>query len=416
MLLLLLASARLVSVCQSDLGCSLNGVCSNGACICDKPWYGARCHTLVLAPGQVGVGGIPLCAYHGDTINSTSWGMSVLKAPEDGKYYAWVASMANGCPLVDWETNSEVVLAVSTSPLGPFEKIRTLVPPWAHNPQTIRAPDAARGHVYALYTLGDGKNYHGAPKSCAPPAPGPPRPPAPPVTPNPPWVVGNCTQSTPHGGAWAGCITANFTIFWSDTPNGTYAEHTAQIVDWPVHRTGRPWDYGAIGNWNPAPIVHPNGTVFLLVHPEQFGFKHGEAILRADTWRGPYRLVAADTFASWRGSTANAEDPFMWIDKRGHWHILYEGNPMPGAHAYSVDGIAWSNISMANSGPSEGAFNDSRPFVDAQGRLANVSYYTERPKLLFGPDGFTPTHVYGGAGPVAPSTSSFTVVSPLSLA
>jgi hypothetical protein len=44
-------------------------------------------------------------------------------------------------------------------------------------------------------------------------------------------------------------MTANFTIFWSDTPNGTYQRHTAQILDWPTHRTGRPWEYGAYGNW-----------------------------------------------------------------------------------------------------------------------------------------------------------------------
>ena len=49
---------------------------------------------------------------------------------------------------------------------------------------------------------------------------------------------------------------------------------------------------------------------------EQYGFKHGEAIIMADTWRGPYRLVSSDSDARWGGSTANAEDPFMWIDKR----------------------------------------------------------------------------------------------------
>lgn len=35
---------------------------------------------------------------------------------------------------------------------------------------------------------------------------------------------------------------------------------------------------------------------------------------------------------------------FMWVDKRGNWHQLYEGMPMPGAHAWSADGISWSNI------------------------------------------------------------------------
>eukprot|EP01043_Picozoa_sp_COSAG02_P078354 COSAG02_NODE_17597_length_992_cov_1.350504_1_plen_74_part_10 len=45
------------------------------------------------------------------------------------------------------------------------------------------------------------------------------------------------------------------------------------------------------GNWNPAPLVHPNGSIFLLDHAGQIGWKHGEAIITADSWRGPYRMV-----------------------------------------------------------------------------------------------------------------------------
>ena len=140
------------------------------------------------------------------------------------------------------------------------------------------------------------------------------------------------------------------------------------------------------------------------------GWKHGGAILRAETWRGPYRMVASDTFANWQGSTANAEDPFTWIDKRGHWHVLYEGVPMPGAHAYSVDGLTWSNISMAADGPDQGAFNLSRPYVSADGQIRNVSYYTARPKLLFDVSGTTPTHLFGATNT---PTNGFSVASPL---
>uniref|UniRef100_A0A7S2IT13 EGF-like domain-containing protein n=1 Tax=Haptolina brevifila TaxID=156173 RepID=A0A7S2IT13_9EUKA len=264
MLALPLALLASKIACRSDLDCSLNGLCTDGACVCDVPWGGARCQTLLLAAGREGVGGIPLAAYHGDSLNATSWGASVLHAPEDGRYYMWVAAMTNKCPLADWMTNSEVHLAVSDEPLGPFAKIRTLVSPWAHNPQTIRAPDAtvASGHAYVLFTLGDGKNYHGDPKVCDGRSPAPPMPPVPP----PPWVVKPCRFGPPHGQhSWAGCMVANFTLFWSETPAGKWREHTAQILDWPVHHTGRPWDYGPYGNWNPAPIVHPNGTIFVQV-------------------------------------------------------------------------------------------------------------------------------------------------------
>ena len=177
--------------------------------------------------------------------------------------------MVEGCTLAEWTTNSQVVLASAKDPQGPFEKIKTIVVPWAHNPQTIRAPDNGTSkQIYAVYTLGDGYNYTGPPKNCG----GTPVPPPPPPPPKPAWSSSPCQESTHHGDGWSHCMvngTANFSIFWSDTPNGTYHRHTAQILDWPTHRVGRPWDYGSYGNSNPAPIVHPNGSVYILVHPEQ---------------------------------------------------------------------------------------------------------------------------------------------------
>jgi len=156
------------------------------------------------------------------------------------------------------------------------------------------------------------------------------------------------------------------------------------------------------------------GSVFLLAHSEQYGFKHGEAIIMADTWRGPYRLVASDTDSRWRGSTANAEDPFMWIDRRGNFHQLVEGNPMPGGHAWSADGIRWSNMSGCNGKYAlEGAFNLSRPFKAANGSTQNVSYYTERPKLLVDATG-TPVVLYGTVyQSVGKVQRGFTIAEPL---
>ena len=124
----MLAAAVLVSAwsamagtgpCATDLDCSLNGECTAGACVCDAPWAGTRCQTMELAAGRLGVGGIPLAAFHGVSqdpaapLNATSWGASVLRAPEDGRYYAWAASMVNQCDLSSWQTNSEVVLAAA---------------------------------------------------------------------------------------------------------------------------------------------------------------------------------------------------------------------------------------------------------------------------------------------------------------
>ena len=75
-----------------------------------------------------------------------------------------------------------------------------------------------------------------------------------------------------------------------------------------------------ISEQNPAPLVHPNGSVYILTHPEEYGFKHGMAIIKADTWRGPYRLIAADSFKSWGGDGSNVEDPYM-VRTICIWHL-----------------------------------------------------------------------------------------------
>ena len=125
----------------------------------------------------------------------------------------------------------------------------------------------------------------------------------------------------------------------------------------------------------------------------------GEAILAADTWRGPYRVVASDTYSTWGGNACGVEDPFMYVDKRGHWHVLYHSMHFgPGGHAYSVDGLSWSNVTAA--------YNTSRPLVGG----GSVNYNAERPKLLFGPaPDLAPTHLYTGSS----KAQGFTIVSPL---
>lgn len=227
------AIGRALSSCASDEDCSLNGLCSNGHCVCDAPWGGDACETLEFLPGKETACG-KLCAYHGTGADTTSWGASVVRAREDGllKYYMFVAQMTHGCTLGQWRSNSEVVLATAADPLGPFEYAMDVVRPWAHNPQVIVAPDADAGAVYALYALGDGV----------------------PVVPEE-----NCTKRRRVAARNA---TANFTIHWAPHPRGPWRAHVARIEDWPTN-----WDEGARGNWNPAPMVHPvTKKIYLMAH------------------------------------------------------------------------------------------------------------------------------------------------------
>ena len=93
-----MVSPMLIAACTTNWNCSLNGVCSDGSCICDVPWTGASCEVLRMAPGSAsGVGSHPLCAYHGGGGTTSSWGGSVIHAPEDGLFYMWAAQMTNNC-------------------------------------------------------------------------------------------------------------------------------------------------------------------------------------------------------------------------------------------------------------------------------------------------------------------------------
>lgn len=379
-----------LSGCTAPLDCSLNGLCNAGKCVCDAPWTGDTCGKLSFAPGRAhAVFGKPLCAYHGADRSTTTWGGSVLRVPEEGgRLYMWVAEMVEHCDLGAWQTNSQIALATATDPLGAFERIDTVLPPWGHNPQAIRAPDAEHGSVYVLYALGDGVPINGPPVNCS---------------------AGEASEEqqlqqrrTPS--ADNGTITANFTVSWAASPRGPYERVVCQILDWPEN-----WDYGAHGNWNPAPVVHPNGTIYLMDHTSSLGFMNGEAIIAADTWRGPYRIVASNTYPSWVGHVWRAEDPYMWLDARLNWHTLYnwgggQGDAWgPGGHAFSQDGIRWSFI--------EFAFNCSRPVLQPNGSVGSVDYCSERPKLLHDVDG-TPTHLYAGSH----KNDAFTIVSPLGAA
>ena len=380
----------LALACETDWDCSLNGVCgADGACACDAPWGGPACGRLLFAPGAVTACGAE-CAYHGPNVTSvatTTWGASVLRAREDGRHYMWVAELVNECDLGYWRTNSEVALAVADDPLGPFAKLDDLVPPWAHNPAAIRAPDAEHGGAYVVYALGDGRPVSGPPADCRGGA-------------DDPAARARASARAPAARApaapTAANITATFTLHWATAAAGPYQAVNATILEYPAG-----WDYGAHGNWNPAPYVHPNGTVYLMVHPAS-----GEqALLRADGgWRGPYRVVAASAWPGWGGDTTGTEDPCLWVDARGRWHALFHWiNHDCGGHAWSADGLAWSDVASAFDGP--------RPVVGADGAVYNVTYVSERPKLLFADDGATPTHLYAGSSKGDP----FTIVSPLAL-
>jgi len=101
------------------------------------------------------------------------------------------------------------------------------------------------------------------------------------------------------------------------------------------------------GTWdadttNPSAFPMKNNTVILMYRgcpvecnsSEQIGFAS------AETWKGPYvRQSNKPIFSN------QVEDPNLWQDARGNWHVLMHSiadeGPNLGRHAYSRDGIVW---------------------------------------------------------------------------
>jgi hypothetical protein len=162
--------------------------------------------------------------------------------------------------------------------------------------------------------------------------------------------------------------------------------HTAPSLDGPW--TPFP-DFGVPSCNNPAPLLHPNGTLFLGCD--------SKTIWAAPGLRGPWRQVA-EFPAPGDAPQGGYEDLFLWIDPRGAWHALFHvwstEIPSPytcatsnvSAHAFSRDGSAWHYSPLQ-------PYNTTVLLDDGS---SFISPTRERPKLLFGADG-EPSHLYGGA-------------------
>ena len=331
---ILLALATLASAAAPP--CALNGVLQpDGSCACFGPWRGSDCSLLAL-------GAVPAASGYGlaPPLRS-SWGGNVL-ADAAGTYHLLVAEMALNCSLAAWETNSLITHATAKAPEGPYLKQGTAVGVWGHNPQALRLRDG----TYALFHIGTGEG--GSPQNCT--WPGAAAPPSAPVA--------AASGATVH-------VAASLDGPWTPFP-------------------------GVPPCNNPAPLLHPNGTLFLACN--------SRALLSAPALQGPWTAVPSPSFADHSGAAPVGayEDCFLWIDPRGAWHALFHVyaevvepscvNSNVSAHAFSLDGLAWH-------------FSPVQPYstaVELEDGTRFITPTRERPKLLFGADG-EPTHLLNGA-------------------
>jgi len=138
--------------CEIDDDCSLNGKCAHGTCHCNTGWQGVRCETLSLAP--VDMNHLGFSPTQGGR-NMSSWGGSIQAV--NGTWHMWAVEMVNHCGIGSYLLNSGVVHAVSSAgPLGPYVQKEAVLPPFAHEPDVVRAPT---GEFVMITVAGDLGNY-----------------------------------------------------------------------------------------------------------------------------------------------------------------------------------------------------------------------------------------------------------------
>lgn len=286
-----------------ELMCGGNGRCTpSGVCVCERPWIGPTCEMLDFLPAAASTPCGAACAYHGGGAANTSWGGQVVQNAKDKMYYMAVSEFAGGCGLSTWRCNSQVALARSRTPVGPFQKLGVAVNSWAHNAAIVALPDGGM----AIFSLGDGY-------SCAPGSLGMP-------TSNC-TAGGHCNIPCPRAPSTTVAHDPTFRVHYAASPRQAaskfpweYVNATLQNYRWPFP-----------GNWNPAPSLLRNGSLRLMAH-DSWGGMRGTAIFQSDgiaNFAGPFKLITDDQNPTWVGSTRGTEDNFYWQDTTGNHHCLY---------------------------------------------------------------------------------------------
>ena len=245
----LLALVGAASACSSDSDCSLNGVCNGatGVCTCDKPWTGSLCENLQFKPVSFPQG-------YGMLPNVTTWGGGVIQG-KDGKFHLFVSRMTNDCPLSTWTVNSRIDHAVADRVVGPYTFRDVAVNTWAHNAAPVTLADG----TYALYHIGKGTGGPDSGKNCS--------------------SAGSITRRVSFSESGSSSSSRS-----SSRRSTGSTIHVSKSLDGPWV----PLENTLGGCNNPAPWVHPNGTIYVGC---------GTSLKRATEPQGPYVDVSVSSEA-----------------------------------------------------------------------------------------------------------------------
>ncbi len=357
----LIAFVVITQGCRSDEDCSLNGACSerDGECICDPGWTSEDCGKLDLLPATRYTGynhtNLTLPDYYSTLGGNSSWGGQIIQDRQDKRIFHLVVSQfAYGCGLSAWRPFSKVIRAESrTGPAGPYHYAQEILGTFRHNPATVWSPADEK---YLLYIIGIETE---PPETCK----------------SYKWANNISVTSAPDiRGPWS-------------TPQRLLDGTNPNV--WPL--------------WTPA-----NHTPRVALGVED-GF-----IYAADNPGGPYELINSMPWNTSDYSETWTEDPFIWRDKRGNWHILChwmidisergEKYPRVGGHMFST------NLTEGWTFKLREAYNTTVHFTDG----GRTDYYRrERPKVFFSDDGqMTPLYLINGVQEFN-SKASYTLIQPI---
>ncbi|KAH8655265.1 hypothetical protein BX600DRAFT_385283 [Xylariales sp. PMI_506] len=350
-----------VAGCLTDDDCNLNGVCSRDqTCLCDPGWRADDCGELDLQPVERYTGYNHTNAtgtdFYKQGAGNSSWCGQIIQDPKDETlFHLIISQFSHGCGLSAWRPFSTIARAESrTGPRGPYNFAEALFGPFHHNPTVKWSP---ADEQYLLYFIG--KDV--------------------------------------------------------DLPNGTCSStkfnNNVSVSTSPDLRTWSVPEVLLQNQTNPAPFAlwtQENRTSDLLLAVE--GNDIYESTSGPD---GPYDLIVNQTALNDAYAT---EDPFLWRDKRGHWHILAHylidiplglKGPRVGGHLYARDLAGpwtFNNRTLA--------YNTTVSFTDG----SETTYYRrERPKLFLspGPDR-TPLYLVNAVQEFnATGGASYTLIQPV---
>jgi len=222
------------------------------------------------------------------------------------------------------------------------------------------------------------------------------------------YLIG-CEYPTP-----AKCQYGGVTCDWGNNQNGESGISlwvSKTLLDW--NKVGMILKSNTNGTWdcdttNPSPLIFPNSTKVLLAYRGCPYNCDGAELINmaiADSYQGPYvRQSSEPVFQN------GNEDPFIWRDPRGNYHLLLHsledgggfGGPKVGRHAFSRDGIKWTFNSDTLT------YNVTVHFTDG----TVIDYYRrERPQLFFDQAG-NPLYLSNGVQEKGQS-GTYTLIQPL---